>query len=193
MKYAVVLFACTVALSACNKGPEVDVKNASVGEVAEKVRDAAGSGTLIDAGRWETKVSVLDVDMPGMPPQMAQQVKATMARVQDRGYTSCLTEADVRKPKEDFFAGRAKNCRYDHFTMSGGKIDAAMSCTSEQGQTVSMTMNGSYASDHYEADMAMDMTGPGAKGMKIKSHTESNRVGECKGDEMNLSSKAIGK
>ena len=125
MRYSLVVLSLA-ALAACNKGPEINVKNASVGEVAEKVREAGSDGSFVDPGRWETKVSLLDIEVPGMPPQMAQQMKQTMGRLQDNTYATCLTDADVKKPKEDFFAGKNRNCRYDHFTMSGGKIDAAL-------------------------------------------------------------------
>src|SRR6185369_7232375 len=128
MRYAAGLMVCLAALGACNKGPEINEKNASVEEVAQKVREAAADHSLIEPGKWETKVSLLDVDIPGMPPQMAAQMKQTMAKMQEHSFESCLTEADVNKPKEDFFAGHNKDCRYDHFTMSGGKIDAALRC-----------------------------------------------------------------
>jgi len=182
---AVLLIACALPLAACNKGPDVNVKNASVEEVAQKVRAAAGNEALIQPGRWETKVTVMDMQIPGMPPQMADRMKQTMAKVQDATIHTCLTEADVKRPKEDFFAGKSKNCRYDHFTMSGGKIDAAMQCSGEAGGTMSMTVNGTYSSDSYEATMAMDMAGGREGGMKMKSHTESHRVGQCTGDEAN--------
>jgi len=183
----VVLLACIAALAACDKGPEINVKNASVGEVAEKVRDAQAGGMFIKPGRWESKVSVLDVQMPGMPPQMADRIKQTMATVNERDTTAtCVSEADAKKPREDFFAGKSKNCRYDHFTMSGGKIDAAMTCSGERGTSMSMTMTGTYSPDHYEGDMAMDMAGPEGRSMKMKSHSVSNLVGQCRGDEINL-------
>jgi hypothetical protein len=181
----VLLIACTAALAACNKGPDVNVKNASVGEVAEKVREAAGSGSLVEPGKWQSKVTVLDVDMPGMPPQFAQRMKETIGKVQAATTETCLTEADVKKPKEDFFAGRSKNCRYDHFTMSGGTIDAVMNCTAEQGGTMTMTVNGTYSSDSYDATMAMDMAGGRQGGMHMKSRIESHRLGECTSDEIN--------
>jgi len=188
----VILITCVAALAACNKSPDVNVKNASVGEVAEKVREAAGDSKLVEPGRWETKITLLDVEAPGLPPQFAQQMKQTIGKVQGGTVTTCLTEADIKKPKEDFFAGRSKNCRYDHFTMSGGTIDAKMSCAAgDGGGTMNMTVNGTYSPDSYEATMAMDMANGGGRmsGMKMKSHTESHRVGECKGDETNLSSK----
>jgi len=107
---------------------------------------------------------------------------------------TCLTEADIKKPHENFFAGRSKNCRYDHFTMSGGTIDAKMSCAAgERGASMSMTINGTYSAENYEATMTMDSAGGGRmSGMKMKSRTESHRVGECKGDEINARKQEVG-
>jgi hypothetical protein len=185
MRYSLVVLG-VAALAACNKGPEINVKNASVGEVADKVREASGDGSFVNPGRWETKVSLLDIEVPGMPPQMAQQMKQTMGKVQDNTYATCLTDADVKKPKEDFFAGKNRNCRYDHFTMSGGKIDAALNCPGRGSESMAMTITGSYSRDSYEATMAMDVSGgPRGQGMKMRSHSESRRVGACKGDELN--------
>jgi hypothetical protein len=190
MRPAFILIACVVPLSACDKGPDVNVKNASVGEVAEKVRQSAGSDTLFEPGKWQTKVSLLDIDIPGMPPQAAQQMKQTMAKVQEQSYDTCLTEADVKLPKADFFAGKNNDCRYDHFTMSGGKIDAALRCEAKPSGTMTMTINGTYSRDRYEATMAMDFSG-GEGGMKMRSHSESRRIGQCTGSE--ISAKRGGK
>ena len=192
MKLPLTIIAAAMPLAACNKGPDISVKNASVGEVAEKVREAGGSGSFIDPGRWETKVSLLDVDIPGMPPQMQQQMKQHMASMQEHGYATCLTEADVKRPKEDFFAGKNKECRYDHFTMSGGKIDAALRCEGKPSGAMTMSINGSYSRDSYEATMAMDVSG-GEGGMKVRSHSEAHRVGVCTGDEINAKTATAGK
>ena len=192
MKHSLVLIACTATLTACNKGPDINVKNASVGEVAEKVRAATGNESLVEPGKWETKITLLDIDVPGMPPQMAQQMKQTMAKFQEHGYTSCLTEADVQRPKEDFFAGKNRNCRYDHFTMSGGKIDATLHCTGKSSMT--MSINGTYSREAYEATMAMDVAGgPDGKGMKMRSRSVSHRIGQCSADEIKAKTASVGK
>ena len=186
MKHSLVLLACTAALAACNKGPDINVKNASVGEVAQKVREAAADQSFVEPGKWHTEVTMLDIDVPGLPPKMAQQMKQTMGKMQEHGFDSCLSEADVKRPREDFFAGDRNNCRYDHFTMSGGKIDAALSCPGRGSEGMAMAITGSYSRDSYEATMAMDVSGgPRGQSMKMRSHSESHRVGACKGDELN--------
>lgn len=193
MKTIFCVVACALPLAACNKGPQINEKNASVAEVAEKVREAGGTESLIDPGRWETKVSLLDVDIPGMPPQMANQMKQSMSKMQEHNFASCLTEEDVKRPKEDFFAGKGEDCRYDHFTMSGGKIDAALRCEGKrEGGAMTMTINGSYSRDNYEATTAMNVSGGREGAMKMRSHSESHRVGQCRGDEINAKEGAQG-
>ena len=184
MKHKLAVIACSAALAACNKGPEINEKNASVEEVAQKVREAAADHSLVKPGKWQTKVSLLDVDIPGMPPQMAAQMKQTMAKMQEHSFESCLTEADVNKPKEDFFAGHNKDCRYDHFTMSGGKIDAALRCEGKPNGAMTMAINGTYSRDSYEATMAMDVAGGRQGSMKLRSHSESHLIGQCTAAEI---------
>ena len=183
MRYSLVVLSLA-ALAACNKGPEINVKNASVGEVAEKVREAGSDGSFVDPGRWETKVSLLDIEVPGMPPQMAQQMKQTMGKLQDNTYATCLTDADVKKPKEDFFAGKDNECRYDNFTMGGGKIDAVMHC-GKGGAKQTMQMAGTYSPESYEMQMSTktESGGAEARGMAMRMRVEAHRIGECTGKE----------
>jgi len=185
MRQAVLLIGIC-ALAACNKGPQINEKNASVEEVAQKVRAAAADEGFVEPGKWETKVSMLDMEIPGMPPQMAAHMKEAMGKAQNNSFSSCLTEEEVKRPKEDFFAGkRNKDCRYDHFTMSGGKIDAALRCEGQpEGGAMNMTINGTYSRDSYEATMAMDVSGGREGGMKMRSHSESHRVGQCTAAEI---------
>jgi len=93
----VVLIAGLAALAACNKGPEIDVKNASIGEVAEKARAAADS-QLVEPGRWETKMTMLATEMPNLPPQYAARIKESMAKAQGSTVATCVAAADLKKP-----------------------------------------------------------------------------------------------
>jgi uncharacterized protein DUF3617 len=180
MRYAVCLIACAGALAACNKSPEVNAKNASVAEVAQKVRESGADQSFVRPGLWQSKVTIDQLDIPGMPADMAQRMKSMMAEKQEHGFQTCLTAEDVKRPKEDFFAGKNKECRYDHFTMGGGKIDAAMRCGGKKGASV-MQMAGTYSPDSYQMQTSMKMQGetgePG--GMSMKMRIDAQRVGEC--------------
>jgi hypothetical protein len=169
----------------CNKQPEVKATNASVAEVAEKVREASSSDSFVRPGLWQSKVTVEQLDMPGMTPEMAQRMKSAMASNQQHEFQSCLTQADVKQPKEDFFAGKNNQCRYDHFTMGGGKIDALMHCGSDGSGQTTMQMTGAYSPEGYQMQMSSKAEGggPGGTGMAMRMHVEAHRVGECTGGQ----------
>lgn len=182
MKHAVAMTVLALSLAACNKGPQVDEKNATPAEVAQKVRENAGDQAFVRPGLWESKVTIEKFDVPGMPAEMAQRMKTMMAENQEHGFQTCLTAEDVKRPKEDFFAGKDNECRYEHFTMGGGKIDAAMHCGGKQGGSQVMQMAGTYSPDSYQMQTSMKMEGretpQGAISMTMR--VEAQRIGECK-------------
>jgi hypothetical protein len=178
MKRAVRVAASILFLASCNKSPEVHEKDASVAEVAKKVREAGADQSFVRPGLWQSKVTIEKFEVPGMPQEMATRMRTMMAQNQEHGFQSCLTAEDVKKPKEDFFAGKDNECRYDGFTMGGGKIDAVMHCG--KGQT--MKMAGTYAPDSYSMQTSMTAAadkGDEASGMQMQMRIEAQRVGEC--------------
>ena len=177
MNRAILLLSLAIPLAACG-GPTVDEENASVEEVAERVRAASDDEGLLRAGQWSTTVSIEEMDMPGIPPEAAEQMKRMVA--QSHTAESCLTPEEARRPKGDFFGGN-ENCRYDHFRMGGGKIDAAMRC--EQGGSAQlMQMAGTYSPESYQMRMkATTQGGPGGEAMTMRMKVEAKRVGECAG------------
>ena len=185
MKRALVLGALGILAAGCDRDPQVDAKNASVAEVAEKVRKSGAGESFVRAGLWESKITVEQLDMPGMPPEMAGRMKEMMAQNQPKAFKNCLTPEDVKKPDEDFFAGQNKGCRYDHFKMGNGKIDAVMRCGGEQATQV-MKMAGTYSPDAYNMQMSnkVEAAAKGAEGsMAMRVRVDARRIGECTGKE----------
>ena len=182
MKSAILLIACAVPLAACNKSPQVHETNASVAEIAQKVREAGVDDSFVRPGLWESKVTIEKFEMPGMPAEMTQRMKSVMAQNQEHGFRSCLTPEEVKRPKEDFFAGKNNECRYDHFAMDGGKIDAAMHCGGKHGESQTMQMAGTYSPDSYQMQTSMKMAGGSTPvaSMAMTMRIEAKRVGECK-------------
>jgi hypothetical protein len=181
MKAILLLLTATVALGACNKSPTVNAKNATPEEVAKKVQESgADQGLSVEPGLWQSKVTIEKFEVPGMPPEVAERMKSVMAQGSVHDSQNCLTPEEARKPEEDFFAGKDTSCRYDHFTMGGGKIDAMMHCGKE-GHATTMRMAGSYSSDSYQMHMATeaDTGDEGAGAMQMQMLVESHRVGEC--------------
>ena len=178
MRIQALFIAAVLPLAACGS-PAVDEENASVEEVAEKVREASSDEGLLRPGKWQTSVSIEEMDMPGMPPEAAERMKSMMAMTQTS--EMCLSPEEAKQPKGDFF-GASDNCRYDHFRMGSGKIDAAMRCT-QGGGTQLMEMDGKYSRDSYAMNMKSRMEGgPTGKPITMQMKVEAKRVGECTRD-----------
>lgn len=179
MKHAALLIACALPLAACNKSPQVHEKNASVTEVAKRVRESGADQSMVRPGLWQSKVTIEQMEIPGVPPETQQRMKTMMAENQPHGFETCLTPEDVKQPKEDFFAGKNNECRYDRFSMGGGKIDAVMRCGEKSGENQVMQLAGTYSPDAYQMQMSTKAEGRPDGGMSMKMRVEAKRVGEC--------------
>lgn len=180
MKHAIALL--PLALAACGSKPTVSAENASVAEVAEKVK-ASGPTMQLNPGRWEAKVAIDRIDIPNLPPEVAANMRNAAA---NQVAASCLTPEEAKKPAAEFFGGKdRKDCRYDHFTMGGGNLDAQLTC-GDTGGKAQVTMKGTYSPDNFRIAMTTRMVstpGAPAKAMSIAATIDSRRVSECKGDE----------
>ena len=172
------LIGLIAVLCACDRA-KVDEKNATPAEVAEAVADARAD-MKFKPGRWESNVTFVSMDAPGMPAEVSQAMQGTLGK--ENRFASCLTKEQAEKPAADFFAKDAKDCTYDHFTLGGGKIDAKMRCGGE-GRAVAMTMNGAYDSDSYDMNMETKVDSGGAGPMTMKMKIASSHVGACRGNE----------
>ena len=179
MKHAVCVIACSLILSACDNSSKVELKNATGNEVSKAVVQSGvmTSDRMIEPGLWQSKVTVLEMNVPGIPQQYAEKMKQSIAEHRNETSRHCVKPEDVKKPKEDFF-GADKSCRYEHFTMGGGKIDIKMTCK-EEASTQTSDMSGTYTPTSYSMDMSMNGSGGSESGMTMKMHVDANRVGEC--------------
>jgi hypothetical protein len=183
MKYAVCVIASIICLTGCSKGPTVELHNATNKDVVQAVAKSGvmTSGTMIEPGLWKSKTIIQEMNIPGLPEQYAAQMKQSIAEHRNESTSHCIKPEDVKKPKEDFF-GADKSCRYDHFTMGGGKIDVAMVCHEEE-TTQTMNMSGSYTPTSYSMDVSSMGSGGHENGMTMKMHVDASRVGECTGKD----------
>ncbi|RGP41191.1 hypothetical protein BPTFM16_01487 [Altererythrobacter insulae] len=146
----------------------------SMAEVAER---AAGSTIKPEPGQYRMTMEVLDVDIPGAPPQAAEMMRGMMG-----GQTSeyCLSQADVDKGFEEMARqGQDENCTFANFDIDGGDIDAKMTCDVPGQGTVTMTLDGTGTPTSSEMEMTMqgNMTGMGDSTIKMK--TTHERIGDC--------------
>ena len=175
-----IIMLSVIALAACDSGANVTATNASVADVAANVEAAGSDETLLRPGKWMLRGQIDDVQAPGMPAEVAAQIK--QAGVEMDGAGRCVSEAEVRKPAPEFFTGN-KGCTYDHFTMGGGKVDARLRCSSG-GNTQVTAMTGIYGPELYRMAMTTTMESPagstsGMEGVVLKLTVEGKRVGAC--------------
>ena len=180
MKHAAVALACLVPLAACNRSPDVDMKNASVEEVAQKLGGAGEA--FIHAGQWQAKVTVEDMSFPGMTPAAQTQMKSIMGQQQNVTVDHCISAEEAKRPSGQFFTGKnSGDCRYDRFTMSGGKIDAVMRCDAKPAGSMTVTVSGTYSPDSSTTRSEANFSGGSRGAMRIKSVVENRRIGDCTG------------
>lgn len=167
----------------CDWGSSVDLRNQSGSVVAQQIRKVAASSDFAQPGRWETKITLNQVDAPGMPADFVDKLRTQMRQPQSAA--SCLTAEDVKKGA--FYVGEENQaCRYERFAMGAGKIDGMLRCTDQTG-TRSMAMSGSYGPDKYKLVVTTDSQSaqqPGAGGkVSVTMTMDARRAGQCLGTE----------
>lgn len=177
MKRTTIIPLACLALAACNQ-PSVSLTNASPEEAAKAIQ-ASGAKPDMRPGQWQTKIEILSMEMPGMegmPPQFAEKMKAELMK--PRTVESCMTEEDVKQRQSKIFTGNGDSkCKFDKYQMTGGTIDAVMTCPGPQGE-MKMHMTGTFAADTFTVNQAMDMKGPTGE-MHSKARVSGKRTGDC--------------
>lgn len=165
--------AAMLMLAACGKhGDSVSMTNASVDEVAKTQK------AKIQPGEWEVTMEMVSQETKGGPAGMP-----TPPKMPPMTTKACITPEQVNKPEGMFSGGMEqmkKNCTYDHFTMSDGRIDAKMHCDMGQGMKLVSATTGTFSGTEITSDSNSTVSGlPG--GMSTTSHAKmtAKRVGEC--------------
>jgi len=172
------VLAVMAMLSGC-KQDAVSVKDKSVEEVAKAVPAAARPLP----GLYDNRIELVDVAMPGMAPQMQAQMKQAMSRSM-KSSQYCLTEDQAKKGYEERIKQLASRpeCKFDHYDLAGGKLDAKLVCTGDKGMKSTMTMLGTVSPEGSDMTMKTEQSGtpmPGGAGMVMTIHVLSKRVGDC--------------
>lgn len=173
-----------IALAACSGG---GADKDGDGKISKEEVAAEAEAIRFSAGQWENKVEIVDVqfDESKLPPEAKGMAGAMIKQMKGQVQTSknCLTEEQAKKPGADFLAGAENDeCTYKTFDLSGGKINAEISCKGKQpGQQGDIKLSGSYTATSYDMQMAMVMSAGPTGTMTIKANNSAKRIGECKG------------
>lgn len=170
---------CLLALAACSKAPEQKAADTPVANADVKA-DIVKAATFM-AGKWEHSTTITALDAPGMPPQVKDAMNKAMKRTVTS--TDCITKEQAEKNAEEMFKKSAEGmCKYQRFSMSGGQINAAMTCEGgEGGGTTDVTMTGVYTADSYKTQLKMNASMPKMPGgaMSMSATGTGRRIGEC--------------
>ena len=187
------LATAALGLAACDRGPEVDLTNATPAEVAKAMKDSGATRAMVRPGKWSSTVAVLAMESPGMPPEMQAMMKQRIGQPQT--VEACLTAEQVDNP--DRMLGQIPaSCKYDRYTMGNGKMDGKLRCETN-GMKQEMTVAGTYSDDQYSLTIDNKTSVPpgavagqpvGSMSMKMK--VDSRRIGECDGTEAKPSTPA---
>ena len=169
-----------LALAACGSGDTIEMENASVAEVARQA-SKLDDGRFINPGKWEQKATILEIDAPGMPPEAKEMMAKAMGQAQV--HDVCLSEKEAKSPREDFFTGADKNCRYEHFKWGDGKIDLKLNCEHPNVRQT-MVLTGDYQPNSYTMTMTATNEGSGPQEqMVMKMRVDAKRVGDCTAEQ----------
>jgi hypothetical protein len=169
---SIALLTGAVMLAGCNKKPaDVSLKDASV----EKVANTAQNAVKMQPGQWEMSFAIDKMEIPGMP------AGANAPKAEPTKATTCVTPEQAAKPAGDMFAGKgAGDCKFDTFTMDGGKMNAAMTCKLPNNQGESKTnMTGSYSSTSFSNEVTSTVNMPNGQKVTIHATSAGKRIGEC--------------
>ncbi|MFT4025625.1 MAG: DUF3617 domain-containing protein [Novosphingobium sp.] len=136
-------------------------------------------------GQYSQKMTVTKFEVPGAPPQMAEQMKAAMGKAQEHSF--CLTEEMAGKGFQDMFdkVGNDGECKYDRFDVSGGKLDAVLQCENKTEGKGVITLAGTVSETGSDVTVSIEQQGGHAPmaNAKIAMHLVSQRTGDCTGGE----------
>ena len=171
----------SLALAACSDSTEVTDPTDS-----EQIAAAAESMVKPQAGRYEVQSELLELDLPGLPPEQKEMMQGIMEAGFSQTTSYCLTEEEAEQGWEDAIQEMQQDeqdCEYSKFEVSGDSLDAAMSCTQEDGSKAQMTMSGDLSETGQDITMAMSGSSPDMPGgeMNMKIRMRSNRTGACEG------------
>ncbi|MFN3989140.1 MAG: DUF3617 domain-containing protein [Erythrobacter sp.] len=167
------LWASVVMLAACSGEGQVDAD----GDGAISGSEAAGAAAAMpkpEAGLYRATITMTGIDIPGMGADM---------KGHGGGMTTtneyCLTKADVENGFEEMMKrGQDGSCRYDKFSVAGGKLDAVMLCQTDEGEArMEMTGTATPTGSQFDAKMNMDLDGRGNGTMRFSAKHE--RIGDC--------------
>ncbi|WP_162528538.1 DUF3617 domain-containing protein [Novosphingobium sp. BW1] len=186
VRFYACLTLASLALAACSSSGDDNAGSADAARRGEppslaKMKEAARDLVKPEPGLYARTITIENFEAPGLPAEIAGQVKGMMAK--DRTENFCLTKAEAEEGFRDMFdnVGETSNCSYDRFAVSGEALDAQMTCAHPSQGTAVMTLRGSASATTSNILMEMKVTGGQApmSEMNMTMRMVSERTGDC--------------
>lgn len=152
-----------LVLVACSEGAE------------QPKQEEAPAATQLTAGQWEvtSEVQSLQKRDQGTPAIKAEEGSKTTS-------SSCVAEADVKKPQPALFVGEEGTCTYRDFYMSSGRLNATMQCKRPGlSGNIAVLVDGTFKADSFEATTTTETQLSGDGDVSIRSKLTGRRTGDC--------------
>lgn len=153
-----------LVLAACSEGAAPPKQDAE-----------ATRAEQLTAGQWEmttevTKLTQRDKGAPAM--NMPEGSRSTTS--------SCVAEADAKKPQPALFAAEGSECSYRDFYMNGGRLNATLACSRPGlSGTINTVVNGSFTATTLEGTATTETLLSGEGDVRIDSKLTGRRTGDC--------------
>ncbi len=171
-----------LALASCSDSSADRDGDGAVSEQERAAEMAADAFIPMKPGRWETKFTFTNVDMPTLGKAQRQQIMDEMTK--GASSTSCLSAEEARKPGADFFGGEgADKCVYRTFDVSGHNVTMALRCGMEGMGSVDMDLAGAMDESKFDFDTQMALRLPMIGKVKLKGKAVGKHAGACTGTE----------
>jgi hypothetical protein len=171
---ALPLVCAALAAAGCG-GADRDDDNATAKAHERNAIAAELARVQIRPGLWEATSEVLSVAQPGLPHEMAEQMKGR------RSVGSvCITPERAARPDGGFLDAAGRGCTHSGFAMRGGRAEGTTVCRDPAGGAETRArLNGRYGPEYFDFELEMTTPGFGGQSMTVLARRSGRRVGEC--------------
>ena len=147
----------------------------SEGAAPTKQEAEAPAAEQLSAGQWEmtteiTKLTQRDKGAPAIDTPEGSRSTTS----------SCVAEADVKKPQPALFAGEGSECSYRDIYMRDGRLNATLACSrADLRGTIATNVNGSFTATTFEGTTSTETSLSGDGDVRIDAKLTGRRTGDC--------------
>lgn len=147
----------------------------------------SGGNNSIQPGQWEMTTRMTEIEVPGAPPEIANQMRTAMAN-QTQTQNRCITPEEAANPTRGMMnpSGQAEGCTFTDQTFAGGRILVSGSCPAPGGQgTVQTRLEGTYTGTTMETRVSAEVQAgasapPGMpRTVRMTGTMTGRRTGDC--------------